>query len=1361
MPKAPNAASSRYEVLFCHQHEGQSIHFEVKLPRGNFMHLPGTRLNVRVQEGGEPVEGIVRRIKPLDRIIEMDIPLNGHLQQEIAQLKAGDFFSSIEAVQPYDHDFLLGVEGFRYSDLYKPERLKDLAETFYGEIEEKNPALARDFSSYRESQGQGWLPLAQSKLIIHMAPYLGEFLGRLFHVTAARERSIKDYQETLSIAELKLFVQRRAARKYKPDQVTQLNFEKLDLQRGQLQRAAFPETLSQKDAEIGFALMVREILRLEKRYRAATTVSEVLNPEERRRLSAIRRQLQSNPRTAILFSGFRSTTPREGLLQQESQFIQQLVSLIEDWCCAAPNDERGKAKIQNWVSFKKPETLDYQKLVSFVRPQTGLPELFTGAPENLRRRDGFKLTDPRYTPKQILYEVDYCLYCHDRGKDSCSTGLLEREGGYKKNPLGIPLAGCPLNEKVSEAHFLKNVGDSLAALATIIIDNPMVAGTGHRICNDCMKSCIFQKQEPVNIPQAETGILTDVLNLPFGFEIYSLLTRWNPLNIKRPYALPYNGRNVVVVGLGPAGYTLAHFLLNEGFGVVGIDALKIEPLPRSLTGDDNLLPTPIADWSVIYRQLDQRILEGFGGVSEYGITVRWDKNFLTLLHLLLARRNKFRFYGGIRFGGTMNIEDVWNLGFHHIAIATGAGKPTQVGMKNSLIRGVRMASDFLMALQLTGAFKRNSLANLQVQLPALVIGGGLTAIDTATELMAYYPLQVEKFLDHYENLVKAYGEEKVLARYDAEELKIAQRFIEHGRAVKAERSRALEAHEKPNFVPLLRSWGGVSICYRKSINDSPAYRLNHEEIIKSLEEGIYFVEGVSPVEALTNAYGSLDGVVFERQTLSEKGCWTGTGEMINFPAHSLLVAAGTNPNIIYERERPGTFELDEHREFFKGYHLESRIEGHEDFPFDSGQEFELVAAEDAGIPAFFTSYYSPASDGSGEGRYITYYGDNHPVFEGNVVKAMASAKLGYPHIVKVFEKHLQCLASDDQPQREEQFRHMVAHLEDEIIARVIKVDRLTPTIVELTVRAPMQARKFQPGQFFRLQNYEVDSSRIGESTLMMEGLALTGAWVDRDKGLLSMIVLELGVSSRLVATLKPGQQVVVMGPTGSPTEIPRNETVLLAGGGLGNAVLFSIAKALKENCCRVIYFAGYKMKEDFYKREEIESSCDQVIYSVDQGDLIETCRPQDRTFRGNIVQAMKHYADGLLEPEGDPPLFNFHDVNRIIAIGSDRMMGAVKVARRTVLCDYLTAGHKAIASINSPMQCMMKEVCAQCLQMQVDPESGEPTGPVFSCFNQDQPMDSVDFKNLNDRLRQNTVQEKLGNLWLDYLLQQRQDLIVV
>jgi NAD(P)H-flavin reductase len=263
----------------------------------------------------------------------------------------------------------------------------------------------------------------------------------------------------------------------------------------------------------------------------------------------------------------------------------------------------------------------------------------------------------------------------------------------------------------------------------------------------------------------------------------------------------------------------------------------------------------------------------------------------------------------------------------------------------------------------------------------------------------------------------------------------------------------------------------------------------------------------------------------------------------------------------------------------------------------------------------------------------------------------------------------------------------------------------------------------------------------------MEGIALTGAWVDRDKGLLSLIALELGVSSRLVAYLRKGEPVIVMGPTGAPTEIPHGENVLLLGGGLGNAVLFSIARAMRDRGNKVIYFAGYKNGEDLFKREEIEAATDQVIWSTDTGAPIAPRRPQDAHFRGNIVEAMLAYQSG----EFGAPLVPLSSVDRLIAIGSDRMMAAVKAARHGVLAPFLKSDHVGIGSINSPMQCMMKEVCAQCLQKHVDPKTGRET-IIFSCFNQDQPLDRVDFPNLAARLRQNTVQEKLSNLWLDRLL---------
>lgn len=265
----------------------------------------------------------------------------------------------------------------------------------------------------------------------------------------------------------------------------------------------------------------------------------------------------------------------------------------------------------------------------------------------------------------------------------------------------------------------------------------------------------------------------------------------------------------------------------------------------------------------------------------------------------------------------------------------------------------------------------------------------------------------------------------------------------------------------------------------------------------------------------------------------------------------------------------------------------------------------------------------------------------------------------------------------------------------------------------------------------------------------MEGVALTGAWVDRAQGLLGLIVLELGASSRLCAFLKESEEVVLMGPTGAPTEIPKSGLTVLCGGGLGNAVLFSIAKALKENGVQVLYFAGYKRLEDLFHQHEIEQGCDQVVWSVDQGRPIHPRRPQDKTFVGNIVHAMLAYARGEL---GGIPLFSLRDAQRILSIGSDRMMSAVARARKEALAPYLSPDHVAISSINSPMQCMMKEICGQCLQRHVDPKTGQPDTYVFSCFNQDQESDRVDWKNLSDRLCMNTLEEKIANLWLNHLL---------
>jgi NADPH-dependent glutamate synthase beta subunit-like oxidoreductase/NAD(P)H-flavin reductase len=709
-------------------------------------------------------------------------------------------------------------------------------------------------------------------------------------------------------------------------------------------------------------------------------------------------------------------------------------------------------------------------------------------------------------------------------------------------------------------------------------------------------------------------------------------------------------------------------------------------------------------------------MAGFGGVAEYGITVRWDKNFLKLVRLLLERRSEFALFGGVRFGGTLTADDAFALGFDHVALAAGAGRPTVLELPNGLARGVRTASDFLMALQLTGAAKADSVANLQIRLPVVVVGGGLTAIDTATESLAYYPQQVEKFLARYETLAAERGKSAVRAAWDAQEQAVADEFIAHAQAIRAEHEAARAQRREPRVLNLLQSWGGVTIAYRKRLIDSPSYTLNHEEVEKALEEGIRFAEGLTPVAVEVDASGHAAGLRVAIQRWDQSGTPQGGGESV-LPARTVLIAAGTQPNTVLAREDAATFPVD-------GRYFQA-----------CDEDGTPVKPERSAKPQAVRVLLNKREDG----RFISFFGDLHPSFFGNVVKAMGGARQGYPVISRVLER-----VSPASPDGDDAF---LARLNDGLRATVHEVVRLTPNIVEVIVRAPAAARRFQPGQFYRLQNYEHNALSVDGTRLAMEGLALTGAWVDPAKGLVSTIVLEMGGSSDLCSMLEPGEPVVLMGPTGSPTEIPSDETVVLVGGGLGNAVLFSIGQALRRAGSRVLYFAGYKKMVDRYKVAEIEAACDAVVWCCDEAPGFQPARKQDRTFVGNIVQAMLAYAEGRLGPQPIP----MREADRIIAIGSDRMMAAVTAARHGVLAAHLKPHHFGIGSINSPMQCMMKEICAQCLQPHVDPATGT-TSYVFSCFNQDQPLDRVDWRGLSERLSQNSVQEKLTAQWIDRCL---------
>ena len=1157
-------------------------------------------------------------------------------------------------------EFTPGLHGLDFQDLLRLEGLKRLDAEFLARLQQQNGERHAQLLAYRA--GHACTPLQTSELLLVCAPLVEDIVGETFHISNELEQArARTLAHDPVFAFKKLFVLRRARRRLLTKEEIQ-NFTELDIWLTQALKAA---GLDNPDRELAVAKFGQSLL-----------------------------------------------TDTEG--------NKDTIEMLTRWCIQALKTSEGRARVAGWVSFRLPQGVDHAHLVPIVPVPADTLGRVQGPTQHYHPRAGFKLTDLRMNLRAVQNEVHYCIYCHDHDGDFCSKGFPEKKGeperGMKKNALGVSLDGCPLEEKISEMHALKRDGHTVAALAMIMVDNPMCPATGHRICNDCMKSCIYQKQDPVNIPQIETRCLTDVLDLPWGVEIYHLLTCWNPLRARQWLPKPYNGLKVLVNGMGPAGFTLAHHLLMEGFAVVGVDGLKIEALP------DTLMQNPIRDYKNLEEDLDTRVMAGFGGVAEYGITVRWDKNFLKLIYLTLARRPQFQVFGCVRFGGTVTLDDAWELGFDHVAIAVGAGLPQALPIPGSLARGMRQAADFLMALQLTGAAKEASLANLQVRLPAVVIGGGLTGIDTATEVQAYYIVQVEKTLHRYETLAATQTEAQVRQGLDEESNLILDEFLAHGRRVRAERALAEKQKRAPDFITLIQQWGGVTVAYRRKLSDSPAYQRNHEEVIKALEEGIYYADGLSPIAAALDDYQHVSALVCKRLRADANGELVEADEEVRLPARAIFVATGAKPNIAYYFEHRGSFQRD--RSFYQTH----EVRGNELAP--------VAAVKFCKAPDFgpFTSYEK-------NGNRVTFIGDTHPAFHGSVVKAISSGYRTYPKIVAAFGARAAHLGDENE------YADFRTRMENLLQPRLLSVARCAANAVELVIHAPMAAKRFLPGQIYRLQNYERLARVVDGTRLQTETMAITGSKVDVGLGTVTLIVLERGASSRLASTFTPGEPIALMGPSGTYAHVPQHQTLLIVADRLGATGMRAIAPALHAAGNKVLFFAAFRSPEEVICRDEFEAACDCIVWVSNQGE-IATRRPQDRTFTGDVRDALKAYTYHKLAPS---PGLSFADMDRLYFLGGGCLVQRLRDLRHDELSGHFSKNPPATGSVYGNMQCMLKGVCSQCLQWQLDPATGQRTKAVFTCSWQDQPLELPDYDNLQERLAQNRLAEHLTDLWLEHL----------
>ena len=956
---------------------------------------------------------------------------------------------------------------------------------------------------------------------------------------------------------------------------------------------------------------------------------------------------------------------------------------------AQPQDE-SLQKYCVWALFKC-EGQDFHKDGTlFILPQKIDKFALITAPKK-RLREGFNLTDDGYSALRASGEANYCLYCHRQNKDSCKTGLINKDNNrIKIDELGIELDGCPLDQKISEMNLLKSQGFSLAGLAMAIIDNPMIALTGHRICNDCMKSCIFQKQDAVDIPQIESRILKDVLALPYGFEIYSLLTRWNPLNIKNPHLKPFNHKKILVCGLGPSGLTLSHYLLNEGYEVVAIDGLKIEPLAPKISGVDSYHQRhefiPIANVNEIYEDLSTRIIGGFGGVAEYGITVRFNKNYLKIIRLLLERRQNFAMYGGIRFGSSITDKIAFeDYGFDHVALCVGAGQPQFIDMANNFAKGVRLAADFLMALQLTGAFQEKLFTNLQIRLPIVVIGGGLTAVDAACEALAYYKVQIKKFAEKWRKFGENKIADKFLAMLSDEEKNIAQEFLQD----------ANNLGDDSRFK--------AQILYRKKITAAPAYRLNHQELQKALEEGVEFIDEVV-----------IDKIIIDE---FDHVCAIETVDKRLFECRTLIMAVGSVPNLSFVKADNLEFAND--GKYLSAINIADEI---------SEDEYEIAELKNSPRQKHlsFIAKIDPKTY-----KAVSFFGDMHPNFEGNVVKAMASAKKGYQQINNILQLREKKLANN---KIFSETNRTYQNYQEDFLVNMMSVKRLSKHVVEVNVKSKLLANQTQIGQIFRLHNYHALANFKDQQILAMEGVVVTALAVNKGNGVITGIVVETGGSTSLIQNFLPMEPCVFMGPSGKPTEIPTNETVVLIGGGRGNQPLCALAKLFKNNGCRVIFFAGYRQSQYIVNHELMKNNSDELIISVENNHNSEA-----NFFAGNVVDALIDYFK------------NSHEkIDRVFVIGNDELMDQVAQLRTQNIIKEFAEAKYAISSLNAPMQCMLKGVCGQCLQKRIL-KNGK-VEYYYACASQDQPSDEVDFQHLHNRCKQNSLLEKMAKIWIENLL---------
>jgi len=160
---------------------------------------------------------------------------------------------------------------------------------------------------------------------------------------------------------------------------------------------------------------------------------------------------------------------------------------------------------------------------------------------------------------------------------------------------------------------------------------------------------------------------------------------------------------------------------------------------------------------------------------------------------------------------------------------------------------------------------------------------------------------------------------------------------------------------------------------------------------------------------------------------------------------------------------------------------------------------------------------------------------------------------------------------------------------------ILHAESIAPGVKRFVIEAPRIARKQRPGQFIILRIYEQG-----------ERIPITIAGSDPKAGTISIVVQSVGKTTNLLNSLNSGDHILdVVGPLGKPSEIAQFGTVVVVGGGVGTAMAYPTAMALKRAGNKVISIIGARTKELVIFERELRAVSDVLMITTDDGSYAD------------------------------------------------------------------------------------------------------------------------------------------------------------